>query len=219
MGRHFDQTIFYIESNNIMKTTTKVSTPKVSSLVTALGLTASKRATKKPSIAVVALNSEDTMNLVSTYANAFTEGLKSVEKMNVVIQSFIDHKVTFVKLTATKQKDTLAYKFTSDTKNSFTKAFKKANNTPDATIAQYWKTFFNAVNNKKLATGLDATRNKNDQEVDDDGKVIPKAKVEKAILTYFNSIAKHSEFKKLPVDLKIEIEDYLKLNGEEAKAK
>ena len=203
-----------------MKTTTKVSTPKVSPLVTALGLTASKKATKKPSVAVVALNSEDTMQLVSTYANAFTEGLNAVKKINVVIQSFIDHKVTFVKLTATKQKDTLEYKFTSDTKNSFTKAFKKANSTlTDATIAQYWKTFFNAVNNKKLATGLDATRNKNDQEVDEDGKVIPKAKVEKAILTYFNSIAKHKEFKNLPVDLKIEIEDYLKLHGEEVKAK
>lgn len=202
-----------------MQTNTKVSTPKVSPLVTALGLTASKKAIKKPSVAVVALNSDDTMKLVSTYANAQIRGLESISTMALTVQTFIDHKVKFVKLTATKLKDTLEYKYTAQTKDQFTNAFlalKSKDSTPEdlekfkGTIAQYWKTFFNAVNDKIIPTGLDPARNKKASN----NLVVKKAKVEKSIVTYFNSIIDHSGFKKLPEELQFEIRDYLASEGE-----
>jgi hypothetical protein len=167
---------------------------------------------KKPSKAVVMLSDTDTLKYVGMYAQGIKAGDDAVQMLNDAIAPF--HKSN-VKLCKASEKSSPLFAYSSKVRTMFVDSCLAIGKKKAYVEKMLYPAFLRAVNSGKVVSQINASQEQAKGKGKADTKGKGKGKKEPAIDVLIAKVLEHKDYKTLPIDLKIEIQDYLEKNDYE----
>jgi hypothetical protein len=165
---------------------------------------------KKPSKVISMLGDSDTLKYVAMYAEGIKAGDDAVQMLNDAIAPF--HKAN-VKLCKASEKSSPLYAYSSKVRTMFVDSCLAIGKKKAYVEKMLYPAFLRAVNSGKVVSQINASQEQAKGKANTKGK--GKGKTESAIDVLIAKVLEHKDYKTLPADLKIEIEDYLEKNDYE----
>ena len=167
---------------------------------------------KKPSKVISMLGDSDTLKYVAMYAEGIKAGDDAVQMLNDAIAPF--HKAK-VKLCKASEKSSPLYAYSSKVRTMFVDSCLAIGKKKAYVEKMLYPAFLRAVNSGKVVSQINASQEQAKGKANTKTKGKGKGKTESAIDVLIAKVLEHKDYKTLPADLKIEIEDYLEKNDYE----
>jgi hypothetical protein len=167
---------------------------------------------KKPSKVVSMLSDTATLECVALYAQGIKSGDDAVQMLNDAIAPF--HKAK-VKLCKASEKSSPLYTYSSKVRTMFVDSCLAIGKKKAYVEKMLYPAFLRAVNSGKVVSQINASQEQAKGKANTKTKGKGKGKTESAIDVLIAKVLEHKDYKTLPADLKIEIEDYLEKNDYE----
>jgi hypothetical protein len=167
---------------------------------------------KKPSKVISMLGDSDTLKYVAMYAEGIKAGDDAVQMLNDAIAPF--HKAN-VKLCKASEKSSPLYTYSSKVRTMFVDSCLAIGKKKAYVEKMLYPAFLRAVNSGKVVSQINASQEQAKGKANTKTKGKGKGKTESAIDVLIAKVLEHKDYKTLPADLKIEIEDYLEKNDYE----
>jgi hypothetical protein len=192
-----------------MKNTTQNSIAQIAE--TLAGNTKAKQ-DKKPSKVISMLGDSDTLKYVAMYAQGIKSGDDAVQMLNDAIAPF--HKAK-VKLCKASEKSSPLFAYSNKVRTMFIDSCLGIGKKKAYVEKMLYPAFLRAVNSGKVVSQINASQEQAKGKANTKTKGKGKGKTESAIDVLIAKVLEHKDYKTLPADLKIEIEDYLEKNDYE----
>ena len=167
---------------------------------------------KKPSKVISMLGDSDTLKYVAMYAEGIKAGDDAVQMLNDAIAPF--HKAK-VKLCKASEKSSPLYAYSTKVRTMFVDSCLAIGKKKAYVEKMLYPAFLRAVNSGKVVSQINASQEQAKGKANTKTKGKGKGKTESAIDVLIAKVLEHKDYKTLPADLKIEIEDYLEKNDYE----
>ena len=167
---------------------------------------------KKPSKVISMLGDSDTLKYVAMYAEGIKAGDDAVQMLNDAIAPF--HKAK-VKLCKASEKSSPLFAYSTKVRTMFVDSCLAIGKKKAYVEKMLYPAFLRAVNSGKVVSQINASQEQAKGKANTKTKGKGKGKTESAIDALIAKVLEHKDYKTLPIDLKVEIEDYLEKNDYE----
>ena len=199
----------FMESNINMNNTTK---NPISDMANQLAGKSKAKQDKKPSKVISMLGDSDTLKYVAMYAEGIKAGDDAVQMLNDAIAPF--HKAK-VKLCKASEKSSPLFAYSTKVRTMFVDSCLAIGKKKAYVEKMLYPAFLRAVNSGKEVSQINASQEQAKGKANTKTKGKGKGKTESAIDVLIAKVLEHKDYKTLPIDLKVEIEDYLEKNDYE----